>query len=356
MEFANFFVGNNEITKQFKGCYMVNDSSQSSSAVTSPLLSMDACLENQAQSGASVFSITNMNENGLAQCSSGLPKGKLMENVDEEQCLKDQKANTVYDVIMPSGALKTLGKTFLGVKKEKASKMVFHEFPSTLLKMGTEYSQLNGYDSSDNNLANSEISNASSDQCKQFCINRGQECKGFVYDKANNRCELKSQIYPMSKRQINKSKDIYTRMPDVEASQSCPSGIKAVNTDFINKNGFLSSEKITQNFQCDANPSITEESNTLDVAYKTLTEEVSGLRKENESLMKSFEETRQRIKEKTSEYHATEAKVNDLKESPTVNRMLLDSSQLGTMFSMRNTGYILALVLLSILLIRVLRK
>jgi hypothetical protein len=160
----------------------------------------------------------------------------------------------------------------------------------------------------------------------------------------------------MSNKQINKSKDIYTRMPEVKTNESCPSGTQAVNTDFINKNGFLSSEKMTQNFQCDANPSVTEESNTLDDAYKTLTEEVGSLRKENESLIKSFEEKRQNIKEKTAEYHLREAKNNGLKEEPTLNRMLLDSSQLGTMFSMRNTGYILALLLLSIFLIRVLRK
>ena len=355
MEFANFFVGSNEITKQFKGCYNIgNDTTVNSGS----LLSMKQCSEDADQAGASVFSVTNMNKNGLAQCSYGpdVMKGGLAQGVNEAQCLKDQTMNTVYDISSPSGSRQTLGKTYLAAKKGKNSKMVFHEYPSSLLTMGNQYEKHSNYDSPNNNLANADIADASSEQCKQYCINRGQQCKGFVYDKASNTCELKGEIYPTSNRQINKSKDTYTRMPEVKNNDSCPGGIKAVNTEFLNKNGFLSSEQMSLDFQCETEGGLIEKEHSIDKAYSTLSDEVGGLRKENARIMKGFHAVRKDIKSKTHEFNKNEKLIKAAKRNPTVERMLMDSEQLQTMFSMRNTGLAMALILLSVFLLRVLRK
>ena len=355
MEFANFFVGSNEITKQFKGCYNLgNDSTVESGS----LLSLNQCSEDADQSGASVFSLTNMNQNGLAQCSYGpaVMKGGLVQGVNESQCLKDQTMNTVYDISSPSGSRQTLGKTYLATKKGKDAKMVFHEYPSSLLTMGNQYEKYAGYDSLNNNLTNTDITDASSEQCKQFCINRGQECKGFVYDKTNRSCELKGDVYPTSKRQINKSKDTYTRMPEVKNNDSCPGGISAVSTDFLNKSGFLSSEQMSLNFQCETEGGLLEKEHSIDKAYSTLSDEVGGLRKENARIMKGFRAVRKDIKGNTREFNETEKRIKTVKVNPTVERMLMDSEELQTMFSMRNTGLAMALILFSLFIVRVLRK
>jgi len=326
----------------------------------SPLQSVNQCMEQTAQSGTSIFSITNMNSNGLAQCASGkdveTPSGALLQNVDEPQCLKNPQAESVFTVETSQGNSDTLGKTYLGKKEKGNKKMIFHEYPDSMLSMGKQYMKHGDFDSPDNNLTDADITNASSEQCKQYCINRGQDCKGFVYDKANNTCSLKNEIYPTSKREINNTKDIYTRMPSIKNNGSCPDGIEAVNTGFLNKNGFLSSDQMSLDFQCETEANVSKEINSLDASYKTLTDEVIGLRKENNNILKGFQEVRNDVEDKSNDYNDIQKQIKKHKNNPTVGKLLMDSQQLQTTFSMRNTGLVLGLILLSIFLLRVLRK
>ena len=326
----------------------------------SPLQSVNQCMEQTAQSGTSIFSITNMNSNGLGQCLTGkdveTPSGALMENLDEEQCLKNSEADSVFTVQTSEGNSDTLGKTYLGKKEKEDKKMTFHEYPNSMLSMGQQYVKHGDFDSPDNNLTDADITNASSDQCKQYCINRGQQCKGFVYDKVNNTCTLKSEIYPTSKREINNTKDIYTRMPSIKNNGSCPNGIEAVNTGFLNKNGFISSDQMSLDFQCETEANVSKEINSLDASYKTLTDEVIGLRKENNRIIKGFQKVRNDVNDKSNEYKEINKEIEKRKNNPTVGKLLMDSQQLQTTFSMRNTGLVLGLILLSIFLLRVLRK
>ena len=326
----------------------------------SPLQSINQCMEQASQSGTSIFSITNMNSNGLGQCVIGedveTPQGTLLDNVDEPECLQNKGASTVYTVETSEGNSDTLGKTYLGKSDGDNKKMTFHEYPDSMLSMGEKYVKHGNFDSRDNNLSNASISDASSAQCKQYCINRGQECKGFVYDKTNNNCALKGEIYPTSKREINKNKDIYTRMPSINNNKSCPNGVSAVNTDFLNKNGFLSSDQMSLDFQCDTEANVSKELNSLDASYEILTDEVVGLRKENNRILKGFRELSHDVHDKTKDYHEVQKKIKKRKNNHTVNRLLMDTEQLQSAFSMRNTGLALALLLLSIFLLRVLRK
>ncbi len=326
----------------------------------SPLQSVNQCMEQTAQSGTSIFSITNMNNNGLAQCAIGedveTPSGALMQNVDEPQCLKNPQAESVFTVQTSQGSSDTLGKTYLGKKEKGDKKMVFHQYPDSMLSMGQQYVKHGDFDSPDNNLTDADITNTSSEQCKQYCINRGQDCKGFVYDKVNNTCTLKSEIYPTSKREINNTKDIYTRMPSVNNDGSCPNGIEAVNTGFLGKNGFLSSDQMSLDFKCETEANVSKEINSLDASYKTLTDEVIGLRKENNRILKGFRKVRNDVNDKSKEYKDVQKQIEKRKNNPTVGKLLMDSQQLQTSFSMRNTGLVLGLILLSIFLLRVLRK
>lgn len=326
----------------------------------SPLRSVNECMEIAAQEGTSIFGVANMNQNGLGQCLTGsevkTAEGTLLATTDEPQCLTNKNADTVYTVKTEKGNMNTLGKTYLGKKDASNGKTTFHEYPSSMLGMGEEYIEHAGFDSPENNLANADITEASSEQCKQFCINRGQDCKGFVYDRANQTCTLKGEIYPVSKRKMNDNLSIYTRMPNVKNDASCPKGVRAVNTNFLGKNGFLSSKEMSLEFQCETEAQVTQEQDNLDASYKTLTGEVAGLRKENERILKGFKNVRKNVRGKTDDYREVQEQINKAKENPTVDQLLSDSTRLETSFSMRNTGLVLGLLLLSIFLLRVLRK
>lgn len=252
----------------------------------------------------------------------------------------------------------SLGKTFLGVTQDKSKKVILHQYPSSELSLGNEYFQYKNYDDTNGNLMNHHfITDSSSEECKQICINRGQDCKGFVYDKANNTCALKGQIYPNTKRIKDEAKDIYTRMPKIANNESCPKGVKAVSSEFLNKNGLISNEHMSMDFQCETEAGVMEVEQGLESAYNTLSKQVSSLKDENKNIMTGFEEVKKEVKNNIGDYNTTDSKIKALlKENPTVNKMMSDSEQLESVFSMRNSAYVLVLILLSIFLVRVLRK
>jgi DNA anti-recombination protein RmuC len=110
-------------------------------------------------------------------------------------------------------------------------------------------------------------------------------------------------------------------------------------------------------FQCETEGSVTKAEEGLENAYKTLTDQVSSLKGENTNIIKGFEKVRQQVKSSIKGYNNTDEQIKKhIKETPTLNRLLMDSEKLETLFSMRNTGYVLLLILLSIFLVRVLRK
>ena len=327
----------------------------------SPLLSIGGCMDDAVQSGNNIFAVTNLNRNDLGRCVTGrdadMPPGTLLSNVGEEECLKNSGAATVYNVESSGDKDNTLGKTYLGEKDSGSENMVFHEYPSSLLAMGKDYIKHADYNSPDNNLMDAEITNASSEQCKQFCINRGQDCKGFVYDKVNKSCMLKNEIYPTSKRTMNKTTDIYTRMPEVKNNVTCPSGVTAVDTGFLKNNGFMSSEQMSLDFKCETEAEVLEEENLMNISNNFLTQEFEGLRDENQRLIDAYREVRYDASEVADDYVDTIEQISKLKkENPTVSKLLDDAEQLGTSYSMVNTWVVLGLILLSIFLLRVLRK
>ena len=326
----------------------------------SPLKSINTCLHDASEAGSQTFSVSDINGNGIGYCQSGpnVENGQktLLQGVSEKQCLAMPDANTVYSVTEPAMAKNILGKTFMGKKAKDGEKMVFYEYPSTLLDMGKGYEKHEGYDSKGGDLADGTIKDATSEECKQYCLNKGDGCKGFVYDTIENICSLKETIYPSTKRTINKSLDIYTRMPSVKNSPLCPKEIRSVNTDFISKNGLLSKDQMSLDFHCETENGLEKQVDSIEKAYSLLTEEVAGLRQENNNLLKGFTETRKDVQKHSDEYDDVKTKLGRFTKNATLERMLMDAKQLETVFSMNNTGFILVMVLLSIILVRVLRK
>lgn len=329
----------------------------------SPLRSINTCLQNASNDGDNMFGMTHMengngngNSNGVCLNVKEVSNNNLIPNLNEAQCLLKKNVKTIYDIQEPPQANVVLGKTFMGKRSKDSEKMVLHPYPKSLLSLGKSYQKLVGYDSPDNTIHGEEITDSTVEECQQYCLNVGDECKGFVYDKANSRCELKNKIYPNTNRVIKKSYDIYTRMPSVKNSPDCPKGVKAVSTDFINKNGFLSSEYMSTGFECETEKSVKEDVGGLEKAYTTLTEELGDLRKENESILKDFKNVRKSIMDSTHRYHKVNNTTKRMQENPTVVQLLNDSKDLASVFSFKNSAYMLALVLLSIFLVRSLRK
>ena len=95
-------------------------------------------------------------------------------------------------------------------------------------------------------------------------------------------------------------------MPKVKNGELCPKGVKAVNTDFVYKNGGLSSEQMSLDFQCETEAAIKEEEG-IEKAYSTLTEEISDLRAENDRILKGFNNVRDDIKKKSKHYHSIDS-------------------------------------------------
>lgn len=326
----------------------------------SPMKSVNACLQDASDTGSSMVGVTDINNNGLGYCLSGdgsqggdTSAELLLNGVNEDQCLQKKNANTFYNIVKTP----TLGKTFMGKKGKETNKMVFHEYPDSMLSPGNTYTKYSGFDSVGSDMSNGEIKDSTSDECKQYCINLGDTCKGFVYDSTQNICQMKNKIYPNENRKINKSLDIYTRMPKIKNNKSCPKGVQAVNTEFMKKGGLLSSDKMSMDFQCETEENTIEDLQGIEQAYASLTGELSGLRKENDTILKQFTETRQEIKDTSDNYEDTAKMIHKInEENPTIKKLLEDASHLQSVFSMRNTGFILAIILLSIFLLRVLRK
>jgi len=322
----------------------------------SPLKSINTCLQNASNAGDKMFGITNMDKNdGVCVTIKEASGNNLIPNMSESQCLLKRDANTVYDIQEPPFADTLLGKTFMGERTKDAEKMVFRPYPESLLSLGKIYQKLIGYDSPDNTIEGEEITEATAEECKQYCLNVGDKCKGFVYDKANSRCQLKSKIYPEAKREIKKSYDIYTRMPIVKNNPDCPKSVKAVSTDYINKNGFLSKEYMSTHFECETEKGIKDDTQGLEKAYTTLTEELGVLRKENENILKDFKNVRKNIHGATKRYQEVDKTTKLMKENPTVEQLLMDSKHLGSSVSFKNTSYFLMFLLFSILIIRAMR-
>ena len=330
----------------------------------SPLKSINTCLQNASNNGDKMFGVTHTKmgeageagEAGVCITVKEASDNNLIPNMNEAQCLLRKDATTVYDIQESPSANAVLGKTFMGKTSKDSDKMVFHPYPDSLLSLGKTYQKLIGYDSPDNTINGEEITESTVEECQQYCLNLGNECKGFVYDKANSLCELKNKIYPNTNRVIKKSYDMYTRMPVVKNSPDCPQGVKAVSTDFITKNGFLSNEYMSTGFQCETEKGVKDDVEGLEKAYTTLTEELGNLRKDNETILSDFKKVRKNIMESTKSYHKVDRTIKQKSENQTLEQLLHDSKQLSSLFSLRNSGYILALVLFSIFLVRSLRK
>jgi hypothetical protein len=113
--------------------------------------------------------------------------------------------NAIYE-LAPSGFKDNLGKA--AYIDENA---VLHNYSSNNLKLTTDYTKLEKFDSYGNDIPNAAYGNATIDQCKSSCNNL-DDCYGFGFDNQSNVCWPKtSSMYPYGPTRYLPYIDTYTR-------------------------------------------------------------------------------------------------------------------------------------------------
>jgi hypothetical protein len=115
-----------------------------------------------------------------------------------------------------------------------------YTYPSSNIQLGTNYTEISGYDSSGNNISGASFGDATVDSCQTAC-NNNQSCGGFSFDNTNSICYPKTTgMYPNSSRQPNSNTSIYIRNKVV---QPLPPGISSLtqNIDTIQYQNYVSS-------------------------------------------------------------------------------------------------------------------
>lgn len=334
------------------------------------------CLNEANKKNESVFSVSNLTKNNMAQCLTGSqvnenessliknPDPFVNESINESDCLKMSNANTVYTINYEGPNSKLLGQTYMGQKNKDTGKMTYYKYPNSMISLGTNFTTMDNYSSGEDIAGLTSITDATPEKCKQLCVNAGQNCQGFVYEKNNQTCNLKSKIYPYNNtsREQSNNNTIYTRLPEVknDSASGCPVNVKPVSSKFLETNGNFSNEPMTMEFPCSDVQSLENKAikNIADLDNESLKlgKDINGLQEKNNELLKGFEEVQTRFKNQVGEYETLNKNMKQLVDNPTASQMLRDMNSLSESFSMRNTGIMMVFVLLAIIGLRVFKK
>jgi hypothetical protein len=263
----------------------------------------------------------------------------------------------VPDLETTSQGLNNLGKTF-GGKKDSSGKMIYKEYPESMLSMGTEYNHIPNYNSFEFTLTDGLIENVNAEECKQYCVNRGEDCKGFVFEKDSNTCNLKESIYPEVPKLPDNNSDIYTRIPVLTNTNngSCTTKVEAVSGELLNENGLISNDMMPTNLPCSLEEDVQKEQNKMNTSYNMELESVQDLQATNQRIVKELEQARKSVTEKTHQFKKNFKRSKKIMDNPTPTVQMEDAFELQKSRSMKYIFLLLGILGLSIVLIRVLRK
>ena len=140
---------------------------------------------------------------------------------------------TVYDMLNTKDT-SSMGKLGYIDDTNKIS-----EYPSSMIKPGTNYDILYNYNSQGNEIDTVIKQNKDDNENKecQTACNSNDKCNGFVFDKANNSCSIKDNgVYGPSNISGNLNYDanytLYMRNPELinNAANSCPTSINEITS------------------------------------------------------------------------------------------------------------------------------
>ena len=186
--------------------------------------------------------------------------GELAKSGKSAACVRRGDKDGMYG---PDGVLavykqeivndKRLGHTYY-LESKNSNEM--SQYPKSMLTGGTEFASITGFDSPGNDIRLGKHTDKTADQCKQICVETGENCAGFVYQEASKTCFLKDKIYPEVARIQNQEtaaqgSSIYTRIPMIKGgSNSCPTEVIPVPTLIANGIGKISPESMTPKTKC----------------------------------------------------------------------------------------------------------
>ena len=322
-----------------------------------PSSTIETCKNGAITQGASVFSVSNMTKNGLVQCGAASDLGSQLSGVNEQQCLNNKKAITEYKIKSTTSSPNILGKTY-GGKKDSSGKMIYQRYPESMLSMGTEYNTIPNYNSLEYTMSDGVIENVKSDDCKQYCVNRGNECKGFVFEKDSNTCNLKTTIYPAVPKSTDSNTDIYTRVPVLNnvSNGSCTTKVMPVSGELLNENGLISNDMMPTDLACPLEEDVQKEQNQMNTSYNMEVQTIKDLQTTHQRIGKEVDHVRKDISEKTQQFNKNFGKSKKYMENSTSTLQMEDAFQLQQSRYMRYIFLLFGVVGLSIVLIRVLRK
>jgi hypothetical protein len=216
--------------------------------------------------------------------------GELAKSGKSAACVRRGDKNQMYgpDGIVAVYTQKPVSDSRLGhtfyIESKNSNEM--SQYPKSMLTGGTEFASIAGFDSPGNNIRLGKYTDKTADQCKQLCVETGEDCAGFVFQEASKTCFLKDKIYPEVARIQNQQtaaqgSTIYSRIPMIKGgSNSCPQNVIPVPTLIANSIGKISPESMTPKTKCligkaleesDAAKSVSSEE-ILDAGNKILTE------------------------------------------------------------------------------------
>lgn len=141
----------------------------------------------------------------------------------------NSNSNSVYSLVN-NGVISNVGKT--GYVNSNTQ---IQEYPNSMLSYGDKYDNVVGFDSIGDTLPDGIFPNSTVESCQEKC-NAIENCAGFVFDTSSNVGELKTKIFPNTKREPNMNKNIYSRKIKITNSNSCTD--KVVNVDSVLWNNY----------------------------------------------------------------------------------------------------------------------
>jgi len=131
--------------------------------------------------------------------------------------------DTAYGVYNIPGVVSSAIASGLGQAGFIDDSGTLREYPSEMIHLGTDYDSLGNYNSEGNDLSSFTMTNISSADCKAKC-SATEKCAGFIFNKSENKCYLKSSgMFPTGLRIPDSNSELYIRSKTVSGGDiSCP--------------------------------------------------------------------------------------------------------------------------------------
>lgn len=132
----------------------------------------------------------------------------------------DDTAYAVYNIpgVSSSDIINSMGQ--VGFIDDNGA---VRSYPSEMIQPGTDYDYMGEYNTAGNDLSSFTMTNISPADCKTKC-SADNSCAGFVFNKSDNKCYLKSAgMFPKSLRVPDTNSALYVRSKLVQGGDiSCP--------------------------------------------------------------------------------------------------------------------------------------